>query len=80
MDGYELAFWIAVAAIAALIWAICKPVKREHPEEIKARVYGAPQQGETHICRRECDDYGGHNWHGDTTDTAAYLRHRPEGL
>jgi len=29
MDGYELAFWIAVAVIAALIGAICWPSGKE---------------------------------------------------
>ena len=29
MNGYELAFWIVVAVIVALIWVICWPSGKE---------------------------------------------------
>lgn len=33
MNGYELAFWIAVAVIAALILVICWPGRGSYPAE-----------------------------------------------
>jgi hypothetical protein len=51
MGGYELAFWIAVAIIAALIAGICWPSKSEYPPEHPDR-----------WCDMECHSYGGHRY------------------